>query len=351
MKVQKTKMKRYKDLYEKIITYENIEKAYIKAKKGKSNYSQVQMIEKNVSFYLKEIQAIFISETFKTSKYKIKKIYEPKEREIYVLPFYPDRIIQHAVMNIVSPIWDKIFIYDSYACRPGKGQHKASQRLMYFIRKSKYNFYFQGDIKKFYPSIDHTIMYDIITKKIKDKKVLAVFKDIIDSISGDKNVPIGNLTSQWLGNLYLNELDTFIKHELKIKYYLRYNDDFVLFGKTTKELKILEEKIRLFLKENLNLILCKEKIQSVKNGIDFIGYRHFPDKILLRKSSAKRIKKNLNNKTYSFYKKTITEQQFISTLNSIKGWLAWANTFNLQKKLKIECLLKEAQDEKFSKVY
>ena len=129
-------MKRHSDLWKEIITHENISLAFDKARKGKSKYSEVKKIERKRDYYLKEIQIMLENQTFQTSAYKIKKVYEPKERDIYVLPFYPDRIIQHCLMNVIEPIWDKLFIHDSYACRKGKGQHKASQRLMHFIRKS-----------------------------------------------------------------------------------------------------------------------------------------------------------------------------------------------------------------------
>ena len=343
-------MKRHGCLWGQVIDFENIELAYQKAKRGKAKYRQVQEIENNSVFFLKELQKSLIDETFTTSTYKTKKIHEPKERDIYVLPFYPDRIVQHALMNVVAPIWDKLFIFDTYACRPGKGQHKASLRVMNFISK-KHKYYFQGDIKKFYPSINHEILYTIITNKIKDKKVLRLFKNIITSIVGDKNVPIGNLTSQWLGNLYLNELDTYIKNTLKIKNYLRYNDDFILFGNNKKVLKDIQEDVRLFLKEKLNLTLSKEKIQSIENGIDFVGYRHFPNKILLRKASAKRMKRNLNIKHYKFIKGHTKPDQFISTIQSIRGWLKWANTYNFQQALKLDSLLQEAENAKLSKIY
>ena len=161
-------MKRHGNLWDKIISFDNIQIAYDRAKKGKSKYSEVQKINSNSDYYLKKIEDMLKNKTFKNSKYVIKKIYEPKERDIFVLPFYPDRIIQHCLMNVIEPIWDNIFIHDSYACRKGKGQHKTSQRLMQFIRKSKCRFYFQGDVKKFYPSINHTILKRIVRNKIKD---------------------------------------------------------------------------------------------------------------------------------------------------------------------------------------
>lgn len=340
-------MKRHGKLWEQIVSCENIELAYMKAKKGKSKYSQVKEIESNPGKYLDELRQSLINGTFTTSQYKIKTIYEPKEREIYALPFYPDRIVQHAIMNIVAPIWEAMFINDSYACRIGKGQHKASQRLMSFIRK-KYIYYFQGDIKKFYPSINHKILLQIIKHKIKDEKLILLFQDIIKSIGEETNVPIGNYTSQWFGNLYLNELDSFIKHVLKIKSYLRYNDDFILFGNDKEKLKIIQESVRDFLSSKLDLTLSKEKIREVQNGIEFIGYKHYPDHIIVRKSSVKRMRKNIKIKHYKFVKNKITPSQFISTLQSICGWLKWANTYNLKQQLNISNLLQEAENAKLS---
>lgn len=307
-------MKRHSDLWKEIITPENISLAFDKARKGKSKYSEVRKIERKRDHYLKEIQNMLENQTFQTSAYKIKKVYEPKERDIYVLPFYPDRIIQHCLMNVIEPIWDNLFIHDSYACRKGKGQHKASQRLMHFIRKSKYKFYLQGDIKKFYPSINHNIMKNIVRNKIKDESLLHTLDNIIDSIEGNYNVPIGNYTSQWLGNLYLNELDTFVKHELKCKYYLRYNDDFIIFGSDIKDLKIRQE-----------------KIQPIKNGIDFIGYRHFINKILIRKSSKIRMFRKLKSNITNKYK--LTEQYIQSYLGSLNGWLKWSSDESFKNKI------------------
>ncbi len=331
-------MKRYGNLWDKVISYENILLAYNKAKKGKNQRRQVKVIEENREIYLKELQNQLIKKTYRTSEYKIKKIFVPKEREIFILPFYPDRIVQHALMNIVAPIWDNMFIHDSYACRQFKGQHRASKKLMGIVRNKEY--YFQGDIKKFYPSITHEILLKIVTKKIKDKDVLWLLKDIIYSMPSGKNVPIGNYTSQWLGNLYLNELDMFIKHKLQIKHYLRYNDDFVILHNDKKLLFKYQESIRKFLKDTLNLILSKEKIRPMKLGIDFIGYRHFKEKILIRKTTVKRVKKRIKQLTKNIL--IIKKESIISSVNSTLGWLKWANTYNLQKKLNLQELLRRA---------
>ena len=261
--------------------------------------------------------------------------------EIYVLPFSPDRIVQHALMNVIAPIWDDLMIHDSYACRPGKGQHRASRKTMESVKK--YDFCYQGDIKKFYPSIKHDILMKIVKNKIKDLNVLWLLEDIIYSIDGGKNIPIGNFTSQWLGNLYLNELDMYVKHELKIKNYIRYNDDFCLFHNDKEYLRNCRSKIEEFVAKKLDLIVSKQKLFPVCLGVDFIGYRHFPEKVLLRKSTAKRMKKKIAMKVHSYKKGIISAKQLEASLQSTKGWLIWAQTYNYRKAINLDVLLEEVQ--------
>ena len=200
-------MKRHNNLFDKIVDKDNLLLAYKKAKKHKNWQQKVIRVEKDLDNLIEGLRLSLINGTYKTAEYRTKKIYEPKERTIYVLPFYPDRIVHHAIMNILEPIWDNLFISDSYACRNGKGQHKGSQKCMEFVRKNKYCL--KCDISKFYPSINHEILKLIIRKKIKCKRTLNLLDTIIDSIDGETNIPIGNYLSQWFGNLYLNELDMF----------------------------------------------------------------------------------------------------------------------------------------------
>jgi retron-type reverse transcriptase len=285
-------MKRYGNLFSKVVALDNIENAFTKAKKGKSWQEKVQIVEKNKDYYLNKIKNSLINKTFRTSKYNTKMIYEPKQRLIYVLPFFPDRIVQHAIMNVISPIWESMMIHDSYSCRKGKGQHLGSKQSMEDVMRNKYCL--QCDISKFYPSISHNILYNIVQKKIKDKDMLWLLNDIIYSIDGGKNVPIGNYTSQWFGNLYLNELDMRVKHIYKIKDYIRYCDDFVLFFNNKKELNEIAKDVKTFLQEKLDLTLSKCSLFHTSQGLDFLGYRHFPNgKILVRKRTIKRLTKML----------------------------------------------------------
>lgn len=330
-------MKRHGNLYNKICDINNLKLAYKKARKGKNWQNTIKNFDKNAEVNLLRIQKSLINKTFKTSKYRTKKIIEPKERLIYILPFNPDRIVQHALMNIIEPIWEGLFIHNSYACRIGKGIHAGSEKTMEYIRKNKYCL--KCDISKFYPSIKHDILFSIIKRKIKCKDTLWLLRNIIYSIDGEQNIPIGNYTSQWFGNLYMNELDQYIKHRYKIKYYIRYCDDFILFHNDKRYLRKMAKKIKIFLKEKLVLKFSKCDIFPISQGVDFLGYRHFKKYVLLRKSTMKRVKKRLSKLPKKLEKNYITSEQYISSLASTMGWLKWANTYNLSLKLQMKEML------------
>ena len=207
---------------------------------------------------------------------------------------------------------------------------------MEYVRKNDYCL--KCDISKFYPSVDHDILYRIIQKKIKGIDTQWLIKAIIYSYPGGKNIPIGNYTSQWFGNMYLNELDTYIKHELKCKDYLRYCDDFCLFHNDKKVLNAIAKRIELFLFSHLKLKFSKCQLFPVSHGVDFLGYRHFRKYILLRKSTAKRVKKRLARLPRMLKENKINNEQFRSSIASTHGWLKWANTYNFQMAISIDKL-------------
>lgn len=327
-------MKRHGNLWPKIIDINNIYHAYLKARKGKGWQNTIKKFDKHFDRNLFSIQESLVSKTFTTASYKKEIIYEPKKRIIYKLPFNPDRIVQHSLMRIVEPFWDNLFIYDSYSCRKGKGIHAGSKRIMEFVRKNKYCL--KLDIRRFYPSISHDILYKIIKRKIKCKDSLWLIKNIIYSISEGINIPIGNYTSQWFGNLYMNELDQFLKHKYKVKYYIRYCDDFCLFHNSKIFLRDMTDIIKTFLLDKLNLSLSKCDLFPVSRGVDFLGYRHFPKYILLRKSTTKRVRRRLEKLPILLERDLISIDQYRSSLASTCGWLKWANAYHLYKKLKID---------------
>ncbi len=209
----------------------------------------------------------------------------------------------------------------------------------------EYKYCLKCDISKFYPSIVHDILFAILQKKIKCKPTLELLENIVYSVSGGKNVPIGNYTSQWLGNLYLNELDMFVRHTLKVRGYLRYCDDFCLFSDDKKELQRWRQEIGQFLWTALALKYSKDAVFPVTQGVDFLGYRHFPNKILVRKSTAKRIKRRMAALPGQYKAGKITLEKYRSVVASIKGWLRWANTHHLQLSVNLEEIEKDVLGE------
>lgn len=322
-------MKSYSNLWGKFVSKENFELAYKNAIKGKSKQKQVQEFKKNKEVNLEAIRQLVISGMFHTSKYRQMIIYEPKERIIYKLPFAPDRIVQHAIMNILKPIMQNLFIADTYACIEGRGQHKASRRCSEFVRRNSYCV--QGDCRKFYPSIDHKILSAMLHRIIKDDRFMAILDDIIFSFEGGKNCPIGNYCSQWFGNFYLSKLDNFVKHELKIKDYERFCDDFLMFGNDKKYLNCCMERVRKFLLEELLLECSKLELFKAKQGVDFCGYRHFGKYVLLRKSTTKRDKKKI--RAYIEHPEKYTEEFIAQSKASMLGSMKHCCSYNLQKSL------------------
>lgn len=315
------------NLFESIVDKDNFTVAQKLSRQGKSSRKEIRIFESNLDENLEEIRQLVINKKFHTAKYRSKKIYEPKERIIYILPYAPDRIVQHAIMNILVPYMEKMFITDSYACITGRGQTRASLRTMEAVRRNKYCL--KCDIHHFYPSINQNILSEMYHRKFRDKDFLYLMDDIIFSFPGGYNCPIGNYTSQWNGNFYLTPLDNFCKHELKIRDYIRYCDDFLLFSDDKAYLHDCRKRIEDFIGK-YELTYSKADVFSIKQGIDFCGYRHFDNYILLRKSTAKKEIKRLKELPGEFESGLITKDEMRSTIDSIMGWQKHANTHNLQ---------------------
>lgn len=318
-------MKRYGNLFHKIINIDNIKLAHKNARKGKTYYSEVIMVDKDIDFYCNEISKILEEDKFENSKYTIfTKIDKGKSREIYKLPYYPDRIIHHAIMQILEPIWIKTLISDTFQSIKGRGIHKAKSRIEPVIRSCKYKYCLKMDIKKFYPSITNKILQCIIEKKIKCKKTLNLLYKILFSIKG---VPIGNYLSQYFGNLYLTYFDHWVKEVLNVKNYYRYCDDMVLLGSTKKELHVILGQIKTYLKDRLSLELKGDyQIFSTNRGIDFLGFRFFNAYTLIRK----RISKNFI-KSCKVFISSLLHSDLLKVI-SYYGWIKISNCYNLWNK-------------------
>lgn len=336
-------MKRHNCLWNDVVRKDNIVLAYKKARKGKGDRNCVHVFEENFDANIKRIRLSLVNKTFRTSRYQEKTIYEPKERTIYILPFDPDRIVQHALMNVVEPLIDPRMFYHSYSCRPGKGIHKGAQVTMRYVYRNDYCL--KCDVSKFYPSVNHDIMMDIVERIISDKHVLWLIDDVVNSIDGETNLPIGNYMSQWLGNLYLDKLDHLVKDVFHTKDYIRYCDDFLLFGNNKHELFDFGQEIQHFMKETLKMKLSKCELFPTSHGVDFLGYRYFKDKILVRKTTAKAMKKRVATLYHEFHNGLSSPEHIYGSLQSTLGWLKWANSYNLKVALDIYKLADQVERE------
>ena len=333
-------MKTYKHLYEKIVSFENLLAAYKTFRRGKRFKDDVLKFEYNYEAELLKLQEELVEHTYTPLPAHRFFVYEPKKREI-TAACVRDRIVHHALCRVIEPIFDKRFIYDTYACRLGKGTLAAIKRFESFKQKllAHYSedeiYILKADIQKYFENIDHRILLGLIGKKITDEEVIWLIKRILTNDNLSKGIPIGNLTSQVFANLYLNPLDQFIKHHLSFKYYIRYMDDFVLMDISKERLQKAKREIAHFLKENLRLNLHpkKQTISPLKCGVDFLGFRIFSTHRLLRKENVKRFRRRLKRMKKQFEKKEIT----IGKIGlSIRGWIAhakWGNTYRLRKKI------------------
>jgi len=238
------------------------------------------------------------------------------------------------VCNVIEPILERGYIHHSYACRIGKGTHSAVRQAQIFSRKNRY--YLKCDIRQYFGSIDHDILKKLIVRKFKDPDLIWLLNTIIDSAQSDqpgKGIPIGSLTSQHFANLYLDRLDHYIKDSLRVKGYLRYMDDFILFGYEKADLHSLHDSIRNFLHDVLELEL-KEKatmLAPVLDGIPFLGFRIFPNIIRLKQENKKRAFNTLKSRTRAFEAGEISEAEYSRSLMSITEHLKIANSYNLRK--------------------
>ena len=321
-------MIRVGNLWEKFLSDENIMSAIRKAIKGKRDRPEIMEIVENRDV-ITEIKEMLTTGNLPKHRYRKVVIYEGKKRNIYVIDFYPWRIIHHMVINIIEPIFENTFIYHTYGCIRGKGQFNGSKQCWEMVKRYKYCL--KCDIRKFYPNINQHILSNLVHRKIKDKKLLEVIDIIIFSHS--KGCPIGNLPSQLFGNIYLSQLDHYIKHTIRFKQYIRYVDDFLFFSNNKEELNRLLQQFEPWLGNTLHLQLSKKNLFKTKQGVDFLGYRHFKNYKLLRKKTAYRFMRKVNHLYQKYDNNVLDLQQCMSVLSSIDGWIKNCNSYNLSKKL------------------
>lgn len=314
-------MKRINNLYQRICSIENLQLADSIARKGKLNQPGIISHDKNSEHNIKDLHEMLINKTYRTSEYTTFPIYEPKERIIFRLPYFPDRIVHHAVMNILEPIFVSTFTANTYSCIKKRGIHAAANALKSALKDNAGTQYcLKLDIKKFYPNVDHEILKQLLRRKIKDQDLLWLLDEIIDSADG---LPIGNYLSQYFANFYLTYFDHWLKEQLQVMYYFRYADDMVILSDNKHYLHSLLFEIRNYMQWNLRLTI-KENYQVFPvdaRGIDFVGYVFRHTHTLLRKSIkqsfARMLKRDSNPQSIASY----------------KGWAIHCNSKNLLKKL------------------
>lgn len=299
-------MKRLNNVYDELISINNLKLAFYKSQKKKTTTHCVIDFRNNLDENLLKIQNDLKTKHYNLGHYTDFYVYEPKKRLISTVPFR-ERIIHHAIMNIIEERFEHYMIDQSYACRKGKGIYKAivqAQRYAF-----KFNYYLKLDIHHYFESISHDKLFDLCKHLIADKGLLDLLRNLIDSYGDKTGIPIGNLTSQYFGNLYLSQLDHYIKNNLRIKGYCRYMDDFVCFFNDKQELKNKFKLIKEFIYNKLSLELNEEQINNCKCGIPFLGYRVFFDNIRLSLKSKRRFARKIKkfNKLYTDGKISDTE--------------------------------------------
>jgi RNA-directed DNA polymerase len=318
---KQSKMKRLNNLYHRIISMGNLALADQLARKGKKDQYGVQLHDRSREQNLLQLHSMLKNKTYVTSPYTTFKIWEPKEREIFRLPYFPDRIVHHAVMNILEKVFVDSFTRDTYSCIKKRGIHAAAYAIRTALRDQPATRYcLKLDIKKFYPNIDHEIMKRLLRRKIKDQDLLWLLDGIIDSAPG---LPIGNYLSQYLANFYLSYFDHWVKEVKKVSYYFRYADDLVILSGSKPHLHNLRVDIESYLCKELKLSV-KENYQVFPvqaRSIDFVGYRFYHTHTLLRKS----IKKN--------FARMLTRNKSPASIASYYGWIKHCNGNHLFKTL------------------
>ena len=329
--------KTYKNLFEPVLTFSSLLDAHNSARKGKRFKKDVIEFEMNLEGNIIALFTELKNKTYTPGEYLEFEVFEPKRRLIRAAP-YRDRVVhQWYVKNFIIPVFSKTFIYDSYACIEGKGMHSSAFRVQDFMRTAGYNwerpYVLKGDIKSYFFSIRHELLYNLIERRIKDPDVLWLTKVILSSTE-NPGIPVGSYTSQWFANIFLHELDMLAKHELRVKAYVRYMDDWVLIFKDKEEAQEALKIITKFVNEELQLTLNPNtQIFPMKNGINFCGYKIWPTHMKIRDDSKRRMKRKLKAFQRKYAKGEMTLEEITRSINSWKGYAGHANSYLLMEKM------------------
>jgi len=340
-------MKTYKQIFESMTSVEHLFGAWDQFKQDKRSKYDVMEFEKELEQHIFQLHHDLRNKTYKHGQYTGFYISDPKLRHIHKA-IVRDRVLHHGIFKVLNPIFEPGFIPDSFSCRIGKGSHKGVERLAQMLRTVSLNgtrpcYALKCDVRKFFDSIDHEILLEILARRVKDPEVMWLMREIVGSFAGGyadlfhpRGVPIGNLTSQLFANVYMNEFDQFVKHELKAKHYVRYTDDFIFVSGDKAELENLLAPIQQFLQEKLKLELHPDKIHLVKyhEGVDFLGYVQFTHHRLMRETSKQRMLRKISHAADLYQHDAIDETRMNATLQSYLGVLKHADAYRLSETLK-----------------
>jgi uncharacterized membrane protein len=311
---------------------DNLRLAFYKAARGRQLKEEVIEYRKNLDAHLHLLHKQLLAGTVPIGIYHYFTVYDPKERVICAASFN-ERVMHHAIMNICHPIFERFLIYDTYATRIGKGQFAALDRAKIYAKK--YTWFCKMDIRKYFDSIDHNILFEKLQSKFKDHHLLELFHRIIASYSTKegKGVPIGNLTSQYFANFYLGLADRFIKETLGVKAYIRYMDDMVFFGHCNQELLDIANRLSAFIDSSLKLIVKPICLNSIEKGLPFLGYVVYRDGIKLNKNSKKRFIQKMKRYTHNLYNEIWSQTQYAKHVSPLIAFTQHANSAALRRAL------------------
>lgn len=325
-------VKRYGNLWERVCSVENITKAYLESRKGKSHKPGVMEVDADPMTYIMEVKRLLETKEYRSGDYREIIVHDPKERIVYDVDYFPHRIVHWSLMLVIRPILMNCIGPHSYAAMKGRGSHQALTQLKEYLKDEEYSQYcFKMDVRKFFPSIDKDKMIEKLERKIKDPDVIWLCKEIVYGFPGT-GLPIGNYTSQYFANYYLSDIDRFFKQTWHTKYLLRYMDDYIVLGANKSWLRRFKKRMEALLTENGLRLKDNWQIFPVKNGIAFVGYLTFRTHCLVRprtrhniKRACARIKKALK------LDPTITPSMR-GTIASYHGILKWCDGWTLANK-------------------
>jgi RNA-directed DNA polymerase len=324
-------MKRRSNLFPLIVEPENLRLAFLKAAKGKRDRPAILVFSRNLNNKILQMNRQLMSGDFPVGKFSVFRVYDPKERLIHAAAF-PERVMHHAVMNLCEPILEKAAIFDSYACRKGKGRQAAVQRAQWFCKR--FRWFAKMDVRKFFDSVSHAVLVDLLCRKFKDPDLMQLFCRILESYETfpGLGLPIGSLTSQHFANYYLAPLDRFLKEELRCTGYVRYMDDFVIWDDDRMRLKVIVKEVRDFLKQRLELSLKSNWIINRTGlGLGFLGYRVFPHEILLNRQSRFRFRRKYRAYEHAYSDGRWSEHKLQKRMTALLAFVQEADTLGFRR--------------------